>query len=84
MRQCVLVNGFGVKMGENIMLNINTTEKPMPRIGKLNADRYHMQEVYRRKNPVYLRIKRGMDVLLLEANHDINMLQKGHEAFQDL
>ena len=64
MRQCVLVNGFGVKMGENIMLNINTTEKPMPRIGKLNADRYHMQEVYRRKNPVYLRIKRGMDVLL--------------------
>lgn len=51
-------------MGENIMLNINTTEKPMPRIGKLNADRYHMQEVYRRKNPVYLRIKRGMDVLL--------------------
>lgn len=40
---------FGVKMGENIMLNINTTEKPMPRIGKLNADRYHMQEVYRRK-----------------------------------
>lgn len=51
-------------MSENIMLDVNTTEKPTPRIGKLNADRYHMQEVYRRKNPVYLRIKRGMDVLL--------------------
>lgn len=51
-------------MSENIMLDVNTTEKPTPRIGKLNADRYHMQEVYRRKNPVYLSIKRGMDVLL--------------------
>lgn len=54
-------------MGENVMLDINTTEKPIPRIGKLNVDRDHMQEVYRRKNPVYLRMKRGMDVLLSAA-----------------
>ena len=46
------------------MLDINTTEKTISRIGKLNVDRYHMQDVYRGKNPVYLRIKRGMDVLL--------------------
>lgn len=52
------------KMGENIMLDINTTEKTMPRTEKLNADRYHMQEAYRKKSPVYLRIKRGADVLL--------------------
>lgn len=51
-------------MGENIMLDINTTEKPMTRICKLNIGRDHMQEVYRRKSPVYLRIKRGMDILL--------------------
>ena len=64
MRQCVLVNGFGVKMGENIMLNINTTEKPMPRIGKLNADRYHMQEVYRRKPPDNLTHFRNPGIIL--------------------
>lgn len=51
-------------MSENIMLDINTTEKTMSRIGKLNVGRNHMQEVYRRKSPVYLKIKRGMDVLL--------------------
>lgn len=51
-------------MGENIMLNVNTTEKTIPRMEKRNADRYHMQKVYQRKNPVYLKMKRGMDVLL--------------------
>ena len=54
-------------MSENIMLDINTTEKPISRFGKLNVGRDHMQEVYRRKSPVYLRIKRGMDVLLSAA-----------------
>ena len=54
-------------MSENIMLDINTTEKSISRIGKLNAGRDYMQEVYRRKSPVYLRIKRGMDVLLSAA-----------------
>ena len=51
-------------MSENIMPDINTTEKTMSWIGKLNVDRYRMQEVYSRKRPVYLKIKRGMDVLL--------------------
>lgn len=46
------------------MLDINITEKRMSRTRKLNIGRDHMQEVYRRKSPVYLRIKRGMDVLL--------------------
>lgn len=46
------------------MLNINTNEKTISRTEERNADRYHMQEVYRRKNPVYLKIKRGMDILL--------------------
>lgn len=54
-------------MSENIMLDINTTEKTRSRIDKLNVDRYHMQEVYRSKSPVYRRIKRGMDVLLSAA-----------------
>ena len=51
-------------MSENIMLDINTTEKSISRIGKLNVGRDYMQEVYRRKSPVYLRIKRWMDILL--------------------
>lgn len=49
-------------MSENIMLNI--TEKTVSRIHELNFDRSHMQEVYRRKSPVYLKVKRGMDILL--------------------
>ncbi|MDE6844532.1 MAG: sugar transferase [Lachnospiraceae bacterium] len=39
----------------------------MSRINKLNIGRDHMQEVYQRKSSVYLRIKRGMDVLLSAA-----------------
>lgn len=46
------------------MLNVNTTEKTESQIRELNFDRYHMREVYQRKSPVYLKFKRGMDVLL--------------------
>lgn len=51
-------------MSENIMLDANAAEKTILHIRKLNPDRYHMREVYQKKSPVYLRIKRGMDVLL--------------------
>lgn len=46
------------------MLNANAAEKTALQIRKLNPDRYHIREVYQKKSPVYLRIKRGMDVLL--------------------
>ena len=51
-------------MSENIMLNANAAEKTALQIRKLNPDRYHIREVYHKKSPVYLRIKRSMDVLL--------------------
>lgn len=51
-------------MSENIMLNANAAEKTALQIRKLNPDRYHIREVYQKKSPVYLRIKRSMDVLL--------------------
>lgn len=51
-------------MSENIMLDTNAAEKAVLQVRKLNPDRHRMQEVYQRKNPVYLRIKRGMDILL--------------------
>lgn len=46
-------------MSENIMSDINTTEKMTSWIGQKKVDRYCMQEVYGRKSPVYLKIKRG-------------------------
>ena len=51
-------------MSENIMLDTNTADEPVSQIRKLNSDRYRMQEVYQKKSAVYLRIKRGMDILL--------------------
>lgn len=51
-------------MSENIMSDINTTEKMTSWIGQKKVDRYCMQEIYGRKSPVYLKIKRGMDILL--------------------
>lgn len=51
-------------MDENIMLDINTTEKTISQIHKLNSDRDHMQELYQQKSLFYLRVKRGMDVIL--------------------
>ena len=52
------------KMSEDVMLAANAMKKTVSQSGKLNSDRYHMQAVYQRKNPAYLRIKRGMDILL--------------------
>lgn len=51
-------------MSEDVMLAANAMKKTVLQSGKLNSDRYHMQAVYQRKNPAYLRIKRGMDILL--------------------
>ncbi len=51
-------------MSEDVMLAANAMKKTVSQSGKLNSDRYHMQAVYQRKNPAYLRIKRGMDILL--------------------
>lgn len=51
-------------MSENIMLDTNTAEKPVSWTGKKNSDRYRMRDIYQKKSPVYLRIKRGMDILL--------------------
>ena len=51
-------------MSEDVMLAANAMKKTVSQSGKLNSDRYHMQAVYQRKNPTYLRIKRGMDILL--------------------
>ena len=55
-------------MSENVMLDTNVMEKPVSHIGKLNSGRYHMQAVYRKKNPAYLKLKRGMDILLSAAS----------------
>lgn len=45
----------------------DTTERPMLTIMETDFDRYNMREIYRRKSPVYKRIKRAMDVLLSAA-----------------
>ncbi|MDE6892047.1 MAG: sugar transferase [Lachnospiraceae bacterium] len=42
-------------------------EKTVSHVGELNSDRYHMQAVYQKKNPAYLKLKRGMDILLSAA-----------------
>lgn len=51
-------------MSENIMPGTNTAEKTVLRTGKRNTDRHHIWEVYLKKNPAYLHIKRGMDIFL--------------------
>lgn len=51
-------------MSENIMLNPNAAKETVLQIRKRNPDRCRIQEVYQRKSPVYVRIKRAMDVLL--------------------
>lgn len=55
------------KMSENVMLDVNAIKKSVSKIEKLNSDRYHMQAVYQKKSPAYLRSKRGMDILLSTA-----------------
>lgn len=65
LRQYVLVSSVqGGEMSEDIMLNTNTTEKPVSRTGRQTCDRNHMRDVYRKKNSAYLCVKRGMDILL--------------------
>ncbi len=54
-------------MSENVMLDTNVMEKTVSHVGELNSDRYHMQAVYQKKNPAYLKLKRGMDILLSAA-----------------
>lgn len=54
-------------MGGNAMLNAGAVEKPVSQSRKSNSDRCHMQEVYQKKNPAYLKIKRGMDIVLSMA-----------------
>ena len=54
-------------MSENVMLDTNVMEKAVSHVGELNSDRYHMQAVYQKKNPAYLKLKRGMDILLSAA-----------------
>lgn len=54
-------------MNEEVMLATNAMKKPVSQRRKLNSDRYHMQAVYQKKNPAYLKIKRGMDILLSVA-----------------
>ena len=54
-------------MSENVMLETNVMEKTVSHVGELNSDRYHMQAVYQKKNPAYLKLKRGMDILLSAA-----------------
>ncbi len=54
-------------MSENVMLDTNVMEKTVSHVGELNSDRYHIQAVYQKKNPAYLKLKRGMDILLSAA-----------------
>lgn len=54
-------------MSENVMLDTDMIEKTVSHIGERNSDRYHMQAVYRKKNPAYLKFKRGMDIILSAA-----------------
>ena len=54
-------------MSEHVMLDTNVMEKTVSHVGELNSDRYHMQAVYQKKNPAYLKLKRGMDILLSAA-----------------
>ena len=49
------------------MLDTNVMEKTVSHVGELNSDRYHIQAVYQKKNPAYLKLKRGMDILLSAA-----------------
>ena len=48
-------------MSENVMLDTNVMEKTVSHVGELNSDRYHMQAVYQKKNPAYLKLKRGKE-----------------------
>lgn len=62
------VNGvWSDKMSENVMLDTNAVKKSVLQIGKSKTDRCHMQAVYQKKSPAYLKIKRGMDIVLSAA-----------------